>query len=46
MTQNTDGQPPAELNEARQPRGFALYVGIDEAKASANGIDLPRLVEL
>ena len=45
MTQNTDAQPPAEPNEARQPRGFALYVGIDEAKASANGIDLPRLVE-
>jgi DNA-binding response OmpR family regulator len=26
-------------------RGFALYVGIDEATAAANGIDLSKLVE-
>lgn len=45
MTKNTDHTAPADASESRQPRGFALYVGIDEAKAAANGIDLPRLVE-
>ncbi|CAB4890572.1 MAG: winged helix family transcriptional regulator [Actinobacteria bacterium] len=43
MTQHNE--TPEDFSEARQPRGFALYVGIDEAKAAANGIDLPRLVE-
>ena len=28
-----------------EARGFALYVGIDEATATANGIDLAHLVE-
>ena len=28
-----------------QARGFALYVGIDEATAAANGIDLAKIVE-
>ena len=28
-----------------QARGFALYVGIDEAKARAAGVDLPALVD-
>jgi DNA-binding winged helix-turn-helix (wHTH) protein len=31
--------------DGSEVRGFALYVGIDEAKASAAGIDLPALVE-
>lgn len=30
---------------AKTARGFALYVGIDEATANANGIDLAHLVE-
>ena len=45
MTHNTDQPPPTDSPEGRQPRGFALYVGIDEAKAAANGIDLAHLVE-
>lgn len=41
----------AETNEATKaplnnsPRGFALYVGIDEHKAAKAGIDLSKLVE-
>jgi DNA-binding winged helix-turn-helix (wHTH) protein len=31
--------------EGTEARGFALYVGIDEAKAEAAGTDLPRIVE-
>ncbi len=31
--------------EGTEARGFALYVGIDEAKALAAGIDLPQIVE-
>lgn len=31
--------------EGTEARGFALYVGIDEAKARAAGVDLGRLVE-
>ena len=34
---------PAKPNKTA--RGFALYVGIDEATAAANGIDLSKLVE-
>ena len=32
--------------EGTEARGFALYVGLDEAKAEAAGTDLPRIVEL
>lgn len=28
-----------------KPRGFALYVGVDEASAAAHGVSLPQLVE-
>lgn len=28
-----------------KPRGFALYVGVDEATAAAHGVTLPQLVE-
>jgi Response regulators consisting of a CheY-like receiver domain and a winged-helix DNA-binding domain len=31
--------------EGTEARGFALYVGIDEAKAEAAGTDLPSIVE-
>ena len=31
--------------EGTEARGFALYVGIDEAKALAAGTDLPQIVE-
>jgi DNA-binding response OmpR family regulator len=44
---------PAQAPQVKAPqvkapktaRGFALYVGIDEATATANGIDLAHLVE-
>ncbi len=36
-------QQPAK--SPKTARGFALYVGIDEATAAANGIDLSKLVE-
>jgi len=45
MTHDSHQPPAADSPEGRQPRGFALYVGIDEAKAAANGIDLAHLVE-
>lgn len=46
MTQhNPSSTPQSEGADARTPRGFALYVGIDEAKAAANGIDLAHLVQ-
>lgn len=38
----TPATPPTGKNLAR---GFALYVGIDEATAAANGIDLAKIVE-
>jgi DNA-binding winged helix-turn-helix (wHTH) protein len=39
-------QPPLRLvPDGSEARGFALYVGLDEAKAHAAGIDLPALVE-
>jgi DNA-binding winged helix-turn-helix (wHTH) protein len=39
-------QPPLRLvPDGSEVRGFALYVGIDEDKARAAGIDLPALVE-
>ncbi|SDQ26880.1 winged helix-turn-helix domain-containing protein [Microbacterium sp. cf332] len=39
--------PPAAPAPATStaPRGFALYVGIDEAKAAADGVSLSTLVE-
>ncbi|GAD33800.1 response regulator [Microbacterium sp. TS-1] len=38
--------PPAPAAAASTaPRGFALYVGIDEAKAAADGVSLSTLVE-
>lgn len=37
--------PESPAPTTRAPRGFALYVGIDEAKAAAAGVSLPALVE-
>ena len=43
------GKPAVPASSAtpgkNQARGFALYVGIDEATAVANGIDLGKIVE-
>jgi len=36
--------PSGEDAPAAQPRGFAFYVGLDEAKAAEAGITLPELV--
>jgi len=36
-------EAPAATGSA--PRGFALYVGIDEVKAAASGVNLPILVD-
>lgn len=36
---------PAAPKPAASPRGFALYVGLDELKAAADGVSLPVLVE-
>lgn len=36
---------PAASKPAASPRGFALYVGLDELKAAADGVSLPVLVE-
>ncbi|GAA5153254.1 hypothetical protein GCM10025768_22650 [Microbacterium pseudoresistens] len=38
-------QPAAEQPATRSPRGFALYVGIDELKAATAGVSLPLLVD-
>lgn len=39
-------QPALRLvPDGSEARGFALYVGLDEAKARAAGVDLPALVE-
>ncbi|MET0812391.1 MAG: winged helix family transcriptional regulator, partial [Microbacterium sp.] len=41
-------QPPAQeraLPAGTAPRGFALYVGIDEAKVAASGVSLGVLVD-
>ena len=35
----------ADLPAARSPRGFALYVGLDEIKAAEAGVSLPVLVD-
>ncbi|WP_322411348.1 winged helix-turn-helix domain-containing protein [Microbacterium invictum] len=37
--------PQRHLPPGTAPRGFALYVGFDEAKAQASGVSLPVLVE-
>ncbi len=38
-------QPQRHLPPGTAPRGFALYVGIDEAKAAASGVNLGVLVD-
>lgn len=38
-------QPARALPAGTAPRGFALYVGIDEAKAAASGVSLGVLVD-
>jgi len=43
-TISTDSTTTADLRAA-EARGFALYVGLDEAKAAAAGVPLPELVE-
>src|SRR5690606_37416227 len=35
----------ADLPATRSPRGFALYVGLDEIKAAEAGVSLPVLVD-
>ncbi|MFE6995818.1 winged helix-turn-helix domain-containing protein [Microbacterium sp. NPDC057659] len=35
----------ADLPSVRSPRGFALYVGLDEIKAAEAGVSLPVLVD-
>lgn len=35
----------ADLPATRSPRGFALYVGLDEIKAAGAGVSLPLLVD-
>ncbi|SJN42586.1 Phosphate regulon transcriptional regulatory protein PhoB (SphR) [Microbacterium esteraromaticum] len=35
----------ADLPSVRSPRGFALYVGLDEIKAAEAGVSLPLLVD-
>ncbi len=37
--------PAASAAPSTSPRGFALYVGIDEVKAAADGVSLSTLVE-
>jgi hypothetical protein len=37
--------PARNLPAGTAPRGFALYVGIDEAKAAASGVNLGVLVD-
>jgi len=38
-------EPARNLPAGTAPRGFALYVGIDEVKAAADGVSLSTLVE-
>ncbi|MEO2131579.1 MAG: winged helix-turn-helix domain-containing protein [Microbacterium sp.] len=45
-TRHLHAVPPiADEPSTRTPRGFALYVGLDEAKAAAAGVSLPVLVD-
>ncbi|MFE7066297.1 winged helix-turn-helix domain-containing protein [Microbacterium sp. NPDC057658] len=39
------GPAGADLPAVRSPRGFALYVGLDEIKAAEAGVSLPLLVD-
>ena len=43
--QPSAAQPERNLPAGTAPRGFALYVGIDETKAAASGVNLGVLVE-
>lgn len=36
---------PAQSTSSSAPRGFALYVGLDEVKAAIDGVSLPVLVD-
>lgn len=38
-------EAPVDITTSRAPRGFALYVGLDEAKAAEAGVSLPVLVD-
>jgi hypothetical protein len=40
-----DDAPTAPATAGPAPRGFALYVGFDEAKAAASGVSLATIVE-
>jgi DNA-binding winged helix-turn-helix (wHTH) protein len=45
-TRSTEARPNLRLvPDGSEARGFALYVGLDEAKAVAAGVDLPALVD-
>jgi DNA-binding winged helix-turn-helix (wHTH) protein len=45
-TARTTAQPSLRIvPDGSEARGFALYVGVDEEKARAAGVDLPALVE-
>jgi DNA-binding winged helix-turn-helix (wHTH) protein len=45
-TTTASAQPTLRLvPDGSEARGFALYVGLDEAKARAAGVDLPALVD-
>ena len=41
----TSGAALRLVPDGSEARGFALYVGVDEAKARAAGVDLPALVD-
>src|SRR5690606_18345198 len=47
-TSRTDALPPVSrpraVPDGTEARGFALYIGLDEAKAAASGIELSQLV--
>lgn len=45
MSPNSSASQSPQARAGKTARGFALYVGIDEATAAANGIDLAHLVE-
>jgi DNA-binding response OmpR family regulator len=44
-TTPTESRRVSGVPEGAEVRGFALYVGIDEAKAQASGIEIAELVE-
>ena len=45
MSTDSPSNDSPVAKSSKTARGFALYVGIDEATAAANGIDLAHLVE-